>query len=214
MHGPLISGHTSVTLPRTFPTSLCFTPTLQSSCFEFPGSHLLLSLPKGADMSQKYRAPTNGGRPPGNQLQGPLNFYFGFCRNTELNNQMAGSFDLMIGSLSIRMLLANSKRKKERKKERKKKNQIGSNKRKNSLWIPGMVLSQCLSRHSDLGVLFCCLQLASASVGPFHGCKMVGSKPHQEKVVCSGVSAFRRKDIFPQAFNWPILLSHRQKWVT
>lgn len=38
---------------------------------------------------------------PGNQLQRPPNFYFVFCRNTGLNNQMAESFYLKIGTLPI-----------------------------------------------------------------------------------------------------------------
>ena len=59
-------------------------------------------------------APGNWGLPLGNQLQWPLNWlvlvgikgiWSGFCRNNGLNKQMARSFQLMIGTLPIKMFL-------------------------------------------------------------------------------------------------------------
>lgn len=62
---------------------------------------------------------------------------------------MAGSFYLRIGTLSIRMILATSKKKKKSnwlKQMRKIKGK--------TLWIPSMALSQCLNDPSDRGVCF------------------------------------------------------------
>lgn len=96
---------------------------------------------------------------------------------------MAGYFYLMIGTLSIRMLSATRKKKSNWLKQK--------GKFKGKHHGPQAWFCLCLSAHSDLSV-----RVLPSSVGfPLHCRKMVSGKQNQKKVVCSGVSILRKKEI-------------------
>lgn len=108
---------------------------------------------------------------------------------------MAGSFYLVIGTLSIRILSATSKKKKKIKLAETK----GKIQRKNTMDPKHGSVS--LSEWSQwpqcpCSAVFSWLQ---PQVDPSHCCKMVGSKQNQKKIVCSGVFILRKKEICPHS---------------